>query len=340
MSLRTGHARPSEKIDPPSGAFMSTPNTDPRPRPDPLTALLDQLKLTGTLYCQTDMAAPWGIALPAFEGLTLIAIVLDGACQLRVEGEAPVRLEAGDLALIPNGARHELFSDSEADLVPLDQLDVTPLSPRYETLTLDGPGSRSRITYGVVRFDQVLGAQMMAHLPALIVSKGAEAQDSWITSTLKIIARESEQLSPGSEAVITRLTDVLVIQLVRSWFETEASAQSGWLAALRDPHLGRALTALHDQPQRDWTLEALARVAGLSRSIFAARFTEQLGQSAISYLTQWRLHLAHRALSDTRTAMIEIAETAGYGSEAAFSRAFKRQFGHAPGAVRRDADPA
>jgi AraC-like DNA-binding protein len=319
---------------------MSTPNTDPRPRPDPLTALLDQLKLTGTLYCQTDMAAPWGIALPAFEGLTLIAIVLDGACQLRLEGEAPVRLEAGDLALIPNGARHELFSDSEADLVPLDQLDVTPLSPRYETLTLDGPGSRSRITYGVVRFDQVLGAQMMAHLPALIVSKGAEAQDSWITSTLTIIARESEQLSPGSEAVITRLTDVLVIQLVRSWFETEASAQSGWLAALRDPHLGRALTALHDQPQRDWTLEALARVAGLSRSIFAARFTEQLGQSAISYLTQWRLHLAHRALADTRTPMIEIAETAGYGSEAAFSRAFKRQFGHAPGAVRRDADPA
>lgn len=319
---------------------MSTPNTDPRPRPDPLTALLDQLKLTGTLYCQTDMAAPWGIALPAFEGLTLIAIVLDGACQLRLEGEAPVRLEAGDLALIPNGARHELFSDSEADLVPLDQLDVTPLSPRYETLTLDGPGSRSRITYGVVRFDQVLGAQMMAHLPALIVSKGAEAQDSWITSTLTIIARESEQLSPGSEAVITRLTDVLVIQLVRSWFETEASAQSGWLAALRDPHLGRALTALHDQPQRDWTLEALARVAGLSRSIFAARFTEQLGQSAISYLTQWRLHLAHRALADTRTPMIEIAETAGYGSEAAFSRAFKRQFGHAPGAVRRDTNPA
>ena len=103
---------------------------------------------------------------------------------------------------------------------------------------------------------------------------------------------------------------------------------------------GRALTALHDQPQRDWTLEALAREAGLSRSIFAARFTEQLGQSAISYLTQWRLHLAHRALSDTRTPMTEIAETAGYGSEAAFSRAFKRQFGHAPGAVRRDADPA
>ncbi|WP_273146208.1 AraC family transcriptional regulator [Oceanicaulis alexandrii] len=319
---------------------MSTPNTDPRPRPDPLTALLDQLKLTGTLYCQTDMAAPWGIALPAFEGLSLIAIVLDGACQLQLDGEAPVLLKAGDLALIPNGVRHDLFSDPEADRVPLDKLDVTPLSQRYETLTLDGPGPRARITYGVVRFDQVLGAQLMAHLPRLIVSRGAQDEDSWITSTLAIIARESEQLSPGSEAIITRLTDVLVIQLVRSWLATEARAQTGWLAALRDPHLGRALTALHDQPQRDWTVEALAREAGLSRSIFAARFTEQLGRSAISYLTQWRLHLAHRALSDTRTPMIEIAEAAGYSSEAAFSRAFKRQFGHAPGAVRRDADPA
>ena len=114
---------------------MSTPNTDPRPQPDPLTALLDQLKLTGTLYCQTDMAAPWGIALPAFEGLTLIAIVLEGACQLRLEGEASVRLEAGDLALVPNGARHDLFSDGDAEMIPLDKLDVTPLSQRYETLS-------------------------------------------------------------------------------------------------------------------------------------------------------------------------------------------------------------
>lgn len=313
---------------------MSAPNADIAPSEDPLADTLDQLDLTGTLYCQTDLRAPWGIAIPAFEDLTIIFIVLEGTAVLEVAGEAPRSLKAGDMALVPSGAPHHLLSQTGTPAIALEDLEVTALSPRFETLTLGETGPRTRITCGVVRFDQLLGERLMAHLPPCIVADRSGDPDPWIEPTLSLIAREAQTLGPGSETLITRLTDVLVIQLIRAWLNSQDTQETGWLTALRDRHLGRALSALHKAPQDDWTLEDLAHLAGLSRSAFAARFTQVMGESAISYLTHWRLRLARRALCETQQPMIEIAETAGYGSEAAFSRAFKRLFGHAPGTLR------
>ena len=159
--------------------------------------------------------------------------------------------------------------------------------------------------------------------------------DRWLADTLRFIAREAEGLRPGGETVITRLADILVIQMVRHWIETDDQAETGWVAALRDRHLGRALTALHRDPGADWTLASLAEAAALSRSAFAARFTEVVGEPAMQYATRWRLSLARAALREGDEPLGVVGERFGYRSEAAFCRAYKRTFGVSPGRDRR-----
>jgi AraC-like DNA-binding protein len=143
-------------------------------------------------------------------------------------------------------------------------------------------------------------------------------------------------MRPGGEAVITRLADVLIIQAIRWWMESDPSAQSGWLGALRDDQIGRALSLIHGDPSRDWTVAALADELAMSRSAFAARFTELVGEPVMRYVTRWRMRVAVNALRDEGATVAELAERLGYRSEAAFARAFKRVTGVAPGAVKRE----
>ena len=140
---------------------------------------------------------------------------------------------------------------------------------------------------------------------------------------------------PGGETMITRLSDVLVVQALRAWLESDPAAQSGWLGALRDPQIGRAISLIHREPGRPWTVASLADQIPMSRSAFAARFTELVGEPAMSYVTRWRMHLAAAALRDEGATVAELADRFGYRSEAAFARAFKRVVGTPPGAVRR-----
>ncbi len=135
--------------------------------------------------------------------------------------------------------------------------------------------------------------------------------------------------------MITRLSDVLVVQALRAWLESDPAAQSGWLGALQDPQIGRAISLIHREPGRDWTVASLADKIPMSRSAFAARFTELVGEPAMSYVTRWRMHLAAAALRDEGATVAELADRFGYRSEAAFARAFKRVVGSPPGAVRR-----
>lgn len=154
-------------------------------------------------------------------------------------------------------------------------------------------------------------------------------------STLQLLAAEARELRPGGETIITRLADVLDVQAVRTWIERDPSAQTGWLAALHDPRLGRALTLVHREPARAWSVESLASEVGMSRSGFAARFTEVVGEPAMQYVTRWRMLVALTRLSEGEESLSEIAGRLGYQSEAAFSRAFKRIIGTSPGAARR-----
>ncbi|GAA3846950.1 AraC family transcriptional regulator [Saccharothrix violaceirubra] len=297
---------------------------------DPLGEALHLLRLTGTLYCRAELTAPWAIAVPELPGLMAFQVVTSGRCTLEVEGRT-WELEQGSLTLIPHGTPHRFHSGGGGPYTPLFDIPVDQVSDCYEFLDFGGGGARTSVTYGVVRFDHVAAQRLVALLPTVLhVDTWDEDTTGWLHSTLRFITREAAALRPGGETVITRLADILVVQAIRTWLDTAPEAREGWPAALRDPHLGRALNAIHRHPERPWTVASLAAVAGMSRSSFAARFTAQTGEPPLQYLTRWRMQAARTHLSTTRDPLSSVAHRYGYRSEAAFSRAFKRTYGTPP----------
>lgn len=302
---------------------------------DPLGETLHLLRLTGTLYCRSELTAPWGVDLPAFEGCMMFHVVTAGHCWLEVEGDEPRLLQQGSLALVPHGTGHRIRSSQTAEAEPLFDIPVEQVSDRYEIMRYGGAGDLTHLTCGVVRFDHVAGQQLIALLPRVLqIDTWADDEGSWLQSTLRFIAREARELRPGGETVITHLADILIIQAIRSWIDSAPQADRGWLAALRDDQVGRALAAIHREPEKDWTVALLAKEVGMSRSGFSARFTSLVGESAMRYLTQWRMQLARAQLLETSDSLSVLADRLGYQSEAAFSRAFKRVFGVPPGSLR------
>ncbi len=302
---------------------------------DPLAETLHLLKPTGTLYCRSELTAPWGIDMPAFEGYMMFHVVTGGHCWLEVEGEAPRLLQQGSLALVPHGQGHCIRSSPTGEVVPLFDIPVEQVSDRYEIMRYGGAGELTHLTCGVVRFDHVAARQLVALLPRVLqIDTWNDDEGSWLQSTLRFIAREARELRPGGETVITHLADILIIQAIRSWIDSVPESGHGWLAALRDKQIGRALAAIHRAPEKDWSVASLAKEAGMSRSGFSARFTNLVGESAKHYLTQWRMQLARTQLQESPESLAVLADRFGYQSEAAFSRAFKREFGVSPGSVR------
>lgn len=307
----------------------------PAPPSDPFGEALHMLRLTGTLYCRATMSAPWGIVMPDLVDSMMFVIVTSGRGWVELDGEF-TEVGQGSMVLLPGGRSFRLLSSPEAAAEPLFDIPVEKVSDRYEIMVHGGGGEITRAASGVVQFDNVAGKRLVSQLPKLLkIDAWDDALGSWIQSTIGLISREASGLKPGGETVMTRLADILVIQAIRAWLDTAPEAQTGWLAALRDRQLGRALALIHRQPAHGWTVAALAQAAGMSRSAFAARFTAALGQPAMQYLAQWRMNLARAELIETQEPVGQVALRAGYQSEAAFGRAFKQFFGMSPGAVRK-----
>ena len=303
---------------------------------DPLGEVLHMLRLEGTLYCRAELGAPCGVALPRMDNSMMFIVVISGAGWMRMGGGQASMIRAGTMVVFPRGAPVDFISEPGVRAVPLFDLPAIKVSERYEIMEIAGDGPVTRTMTGVVSFAYVAAQRLIDLLPeVLIVDRWHEAADSWLRSTLDLISHEAATLKPGGEAMITRLADILIIQAIRSWLDTAEGAKTGWLSALRDPQIGRALVAIHRGPETDWTLERLAALAGMSRSGFAARFTEMVGQPAMRYLTDWRLQRARLALMSGRDSIGQVARNAGYQSEAAFGRAFKQLFGTPPGSLRR-----
>lgn len=307
---------------------------------DPLGEALHFLRMDGAFYSRCEFAAPWALELPAFPGSLMFHVVTSGQCALDVPGAESRLLRPGDLALVPHGEGHRLESEPDAPGVGLFDLPRVELSDRYEILRIDGGGPATTLICGAIRFDHPAGRHLMDLLPRTIVVDGGSAmQREWLQSTLRLMAHEARTLLPGGETVVTRLADVLVIQAIRSWLEQDPAARAGWLGAMRDPRIGLALTRIHRAPGQHWTVARLAHEVAMSRSAFAARFTDLVGEPPMQYLARWRMLVARSMLSDGTAALAEIAEKLGYRSEAAFSRAFKRETGMSPGAARAAASP-
>lgn len=303
---------------------------------DPVGEALHFFRVCGTFYCRSEFAAPWALAIPAMEDSLMLHVLMAGKCFLEVEGSPRRMLQQGDLALVPHGEGHVLTSEPGLPASRLFEIHREQVSERYETLRLGGDGERTTMICGLFKFDDPVAKQLITLLPKLIVvDTWASPQADWIHSTLRMIAAEAKEMSLGGETVITRLADVLVVQAIRFWITHDPLTQTGWLGALQDPKIGKVISRIHREPGGAWTLNSLAREASMSRSAFAARFTELVGEPAMRYVTRWRMHFAQARLKEGNATVSEVALTLGYESEAAFNRAFRRLLGISPGMAKR-----
>jgi AraC-like DNA-binding protein len=311
---------------------------DPFPPADPLGEALHFLRMNGAFYCRSELTAPWGLTLPPMRGYLWFHVIASGRVWLETGEDDAGWIGVGDLALVPHGEGHFLRSEPGARAPGILELERELVSDRYEVLRHGGGGAPTTLICGAVRFEHPAARNLVEILPRTIhIEASSSPRLEWMQSLLSLMAAEARELRPGGEAVITRLGDILVIQALRAWMESDPAAQTGWLGALRDPQIGRAISLIHRDPARDWTVASLASELAMSRSAFAARFTELVGEPVMRYVSRWRMHVAVAALKEEDATVAELAERLGYRSEAAFSRAFKRVIGASPGAIRRSA---
>jgi AraC-like DNA-binding protein len=307
---------------------------------DPLGEALHLLRMSGVFYCRSEFTEPWALDLPPLKGCLMFHVVTSGRCRLKVEGDEHRLLNPGDFVLVPQGEGHRLAGEARAPAARLFDLPRERVSERYEILRHGGGGAATSVICGAVLFDHPAAKQLIALLPKVIaIDALSSSQSDWIQSTVRVMGAEASELRPGGETVITRLADILVIQAIRTWLSRDPAAQSGWLGALQDRQIGRAVALIHRDPSRAWTVASLADEAAMSRSAFAARFSALVGEPVMHYVARWRMHVATTWLREDAATIADVASRLGYQSEAAFGRAFKRFIGVPPGSVRRMEDP-
>jgi AraC-like DNA-binding protein len=315
---------------------------------DPLSDVFRVVRLSGAYFYLVEAAAPWSVAaraardlapriLPDSEHLISYHIVTGGSCWGGITGGQQTRLLAGDVIVFPHGDPHVL-SSHQNQRVPGDDHENAP-SRFPDTVTLGSrPDRETTFVCGFLGCDARPFNPLLAALPkCLHVPKGAEG---FLSEFPRQVVAESRLGRIGADTMLTRMAELMFIEVVRRHLETMPPQQTGWLAGLRDPVVGPALTAIHARPSEDWTLVALARESGSSRTVLADRFSSVVGMPPMQYLTQWRIQLAANALTTGRAKVAAVADQIGYASEAAFSRAFKRATGQSPAEYRSGRAPS
>ncbi|WP_040165313.1 AraC family transcriptional regulator [Microbacterium gorillae] len=307
--------------------------------PDRLEHALHTVRMRSVFCSRAELGAPWALEMPVLPDAISFHTVVTGHCWVRLSDGELIEVRAGDLVLVPHGRGHELRSHPEIEEGPrVDLLPQEYLTPQYSLVRHGGTGARTQLLCGIVSFDEPAARELLRALPTTLLVRGEDQSlASGVRDILRLLAGELTRPQVGGDAVATRLADLLVIEAIRQWLSEDDAAGTGWLGAMRDPRIGAALDAVHDDPGREWTLELLARSASLSRSAFSARFTEVVGVAPMAYVTRWRMTLAHSRLTTERTTVSALAGELGYRSEAAFTRAFTRVIGRTPGATRRSA---
>jgi AraC-like DNA-binding protein len=331
---------------------------------DTLSDLLRAVRLRGALFFYVEGAEPWvaeappsreiiPAILPGVDHLIEFHGVARGSCWAAIAGEEPVRLEEGDLVLFPHGDHHVLSSAPGMRARVVDPgLYFAPRPPRLPfalavdsegttSVLLDGGGAaQTTVVCGFLGLDTKPFNPLLASMPRVLRMPGLAADSgaagsSWIASFLRGVVEESSRKRPGGEAVLERMSELLFVEVLRRYADALPADQTGWLAGMRDPTVGRALALLHARPAEPWTLERLADKAAVSRSTLHERFAHFIGQPPMQYLAHWRMQLAARWLRDTDAKVVDIALEVGYENETAFARAFRRTVGESPAAWRR-----
>jgi AraC-like DNA-binding protein len=316
---------------------------------DPLSDVLRTVRLTGALFFAWDASWPFStpvpdgrafapIILPGAQQIVSYHIVTEGTCWGAMHGEPPLQLQAGDVLLIPHGDPYVMANAANAcsaagAVEPTLAFFRRMAAGELPIVVADGGGGpqTTRVICGFLGCDVRPFNPMLAALPRMVrVRPPADAANYRLRSLVDYALAEVRQPRPGSRGTLVRLSELLFVEVLRRWLTALPESESGWLAGLRDPIVGRALLLLHRKPAQPWSLQALAGEVGISRSRLAECFTRCVGQPPMQYLASWRLQLAARLLVDGSAQVAAVAREIGYESEAAFSRAFKRLVGVSP----------
>jgi AraC-like DNA-binding protein len=301
---------------------------------DVLSDLLGSLRLTTLIYGRLELRAPWGLRFPDRPDTASLYVVARGGAQLEPRKGRPIALAAGDVALVPAGGTHVLRDGNNSPLRELGENDCIH-STLGEPKRFGGQGAQTTLVAGAFRVGPFRRPPLLDGLPEVVHIAASDQQASpLLSATVQILIAESAARSPGGTVVMSRLVDVLLVHALRSTIASKSCQEHG-LSALADPQITRSLQLMHAHPGQSWTVQSLARAVGLSRSGFAARFSGLVGEAPLEYLSRWRMTRAAELLRESDLPIPQIAEQAGYASEAAFNRAFKRHEGTAPARYRR-----
>lgn len=317
---------------------------------DALSDVLTTLHLEGALYINAEFTAPWCVQskfglgsvrarLAGAEDVLFFHFLLEGRCKVRLaDGTESLDVAAGDLVLFLNEEKHLMGSDLQLAPVEAASL-IDPDSAAHADLIQmrhGGGGAATRFVCGYLGCSRSVWRLLLEALPRVLCIPIGEGPTSvLLRELLRVGVLESAMSRPGSRSVLAKVSELMFVDALRRHIETMPPDGKGWLAGMRDPQVGRALALLHAEPERAWTVDELAREVALSRSALAERFAAMVAESPIQHLTRWRLALAAQKLRTGREPIARVAERSGYESEAAFSRAFKREFGSSPTAWRR-----
>ena len=313
---------------------------------DALSDVLRSVRLTGAIFFDIQASEPWvaetpsgktivEAMFPGSEHLVCYHVIIQGSCWACVPGEPPVRLSAGDIIVLPHGDTHVLSSTPGLRRTPDMTLYRMPRDGKLPvSISMGDPhGDPVHFVCGFLGCDARPYNPLLTALPRVILVTGDAG--GTLAAYVQFALAESKKPRMGGQCVLGRLSELMFVDVVRHYLETLPADKTGWLAGLRDPYVGRALTAFHRDPARTWTIESLARNVGLSRSALAERFTQFVGQPLMQYLTNWRMQLAANHLLSGTDSVAVVANRVGYDSEAAFSRAFKKTAGAPPSQWRK-----
>lgn len=314
---------------------------------DALSETLRAVRLVGAIFIHARFTAPWcyqsppadmvaPLLEPGAERVVIFHLLTEGECHVELADRPPVRLVAGDAILFPHGDAHRMCSQPGVPPAAAGERLAKVLSRRPARLAYGGGGARTRLVCGYLACDAQLASLLLQGLPPLVrVNVRDSSAGDWLEASVRYALAEAGSPRPGGAGVLSRLAEVLFIEVLRLYMNAQGEGGTGWLAGVHDRVVGAALDALHKRPAQAWTLEALARTAGTSRSVLAERFQQLVGSSPMQYLTQWRMMLAANLLARSNAPLARIAEDVGYQTDTAFSRAFRREYGAPPAAWRR-----
>jgi AraC-like DNA-binding protein len=313
---------------------------------DALSYALNAVRMTGAIFFNAELSAPWGFISPdqaalipllarGTERVLMFHMVLEGEAQLRIAGKAEASVAAGDLVIMSQGDTHAFSNGSPSSLLDTTSAVIGQL--RELSLTkFGGGGATTRFICGYFGCERSAERLFLAGLPPIIKTHvRADPAGQWLEQSIRHLVSEGGTRRPGHDMLLSKMAEALFIEALRRYMEELTPEQTGWLAAAKDPVIGRAIALLHRDPRHPWSVAELAAQAGASRTVLAERFAHFLGEPPLAYLARWRLLLAARLLETTRSTVVQVAGEVGYESEAAFSRAFSREFGLPPARYRR-----